>query len=124
MSNDTAYWLSSVPSPADIAVPLDALFDALSHSYRRSMLALLQASSAVHVEDVVAHVAAAVRPRDGESPEDVRARVATAIHHVHLPKLAATDLVAYDRESGTVAATNATAAAEPFLEIVSEYEDA
>lgn len=124
MPHDTAYWIGSVPSPADIAVPPDALFDALAHSYRRSTLALLRGSSTVHVDDVVAHVAANVRPGDDESPDDVHSRVATAIHHVHLPKLAAVDLVAYDRESGTVAATDATDAAEPFLGIVSEYADA
>lgn len=124
MPHDTAYWIDSVPSPVDAAVPPDALFDALSHSYRRSTLGLLQQSSTAHVDDVVAHVAATVRTRDDESPEDVHAHVATAIRHVHLPKLAAADLVAYDRESGAVTATDATDVAEPFLEVVSGYADA
>lgn len=47
-------------------------------------------------------------------------QVATGLHHVHLPKLEDAGLVFWDREDGSIAATDRTATAAHALDVVDE----
>ncbi|WP_115865105.1 DUF7344 domain-containing protein [Halorussus litoreus] len=99
---------------ADSDAPLDSLFDALSNERRRAVVSFLKSSDddAVALSELVEHVVShdeqilsdneqttACGADDGS---DDRETVATALHHVHLPKLADAGLLDYDAGSNTV----------------------
>lgn len=74
---------------------LDTVFELLASSRRRSALYVLYRSDgSVALSDLVAEVAS----MEEVAPE----RVATALHQVHLPKLADAGVVEYDAEDETV----------------------
>ena len=82
----------------------DALLDALSHRYRRFVVAALEDSGQpLALADLAADVAA----RDtAESPTIERIRtIKIELYHVHVPKLAETGLVAFDRDRNVVRST-------------------
>ncbi|WP_162224398.1 DUF7344 domain-containing protein [Halorussus amylolyticus] len=79
---------------------LDVLFDSLSHEYRRRLLYLLSdTDERVAVESLAERLAATELDVWNDDP----ARVAAALRHQHLPKLADANLVAYDPGARTVA---------------------
>lgn len=96
----------------------DALFDALAHPRRRYVLHSLRGS-----EDPtpVATLAAELAARESTAPAPDRSadgpdRIATALVHTHLPKMAHAGLVSYDEAGQTVSATDRTAEAQSHLE--------
>lgn len=83
-------------------VPVDEVHRLLASERRRDVLTYLVTRSAdvVPVEDVVDFVADREEPKPG--PGTARQRIATDIHHVHVPKLADADVVRFDPVAGTV----------------------
>lgn len=83
----------------------EMLFETLAHQRRRHVLDLLSdRSSPAALADLATDVAA--RETDataGEVSAGVKERVHAALYHVHVPKLAAVDLVRYDRDRNVVA---------------------
>lgn len=78
----------------------EALFGVLSHRRRRYALSYLQ-----DVNDDVAtlsELAEWMTTREADGRGDRHGTVATALHHVHLPKLVETGLIDYDARSETV----------------------
>lgn len=72
---------------------LDEMFDVLSDRRRRYVLyALRDADSAVEMDDIVSFVV----DRERIDTDGHRSQVRTALHHVHLPKLADVGAVEYD----------------------------
>ncbi|QLD88824.1 hypothetical protein HWV07_07160 [Natronomonas salina] len=78
----------------------DIALDVLADEYRRlAVEALFGRDGPIQIADLAAAVAEGIH--DG-TPEDSEREIATALHHVHLPKLADADLLDYDAESTTV----------------------
>lgn len=88
-------------TPTDQLSP-DTIHRLLANARRRALLSYLTSrpGEEVPVEDVVAVVAEAEHPDRG--PCSHRERIATDIHHVHLPKLASAEVVSFDPVAWTV----------------------
>ncbi len=81
----------------------DRLYRALASTRRRRLLYLLLEKGESTVENVVTVLTGWNATETGTMKEkDDREHIAISLEHVHLPLLAETDLVDYDRESGTV----------------------
>ncbi|MFP9190655.1 hypothetical protein ACLI4Q_03165 [Natrialbaceae archaeon A-CW1-1] len=97
-ASSTSKTLESEGAPTPEAVLL-----AVANDQRRAILRLLndadeQAMAVSELANVVAE-----HTLDGEPPTDAdRRRVHTALHHIHLPKLEDSGLVAYDSETNRV----------------------
>jgi hypothetical protein len=88
---------------------LDAVFEALSHPYRRHILLALAGASSPEVRrDPLTLVAADVDPDT----------LAIHLYHNHLPKLDGFGFVDWDRESETVARGHRIADVEPLLALL------
>lgn len=75
------------------------IFSVLAHEYRRSAVSYLARRDAtVSVGELVDAVADELDARGG----DDRARLAIALHHVHLPKMDAAGVVSYDHERDAI----------------------
>ena len=100
----------------------DTVFDILSNSRRRYVLYYLrQESGPIQLTDLAEHVAAWENETDIESMgEQERKRVYVSLYQTHIPKLADTGLVEYDKEAGTVALTEKRSTMDKYL---SEPED-
>ena len=100
----------------------DTVFDVLSNSRRRYVLYYLrQESEPIQLIDLAEHVAAWENETDIESLTDQeRKRVYVSLYQTHIPKLADTGVVTYDKEAGTVALTERRSAINKHL---SETED-
>ena len=80
------------------------LFDVLHNDRRRAVLECLRADGAAPVADVAERVAAEEGDTDSEGvPEQRRKSVYVSLYQNHLPRLERAGLVAYDRDSGTIA---------------------
>jgi hypothetical protein len=83
------------------------LFDLLSSGYRRAVIAALRENGRAGELELAAVVAGRLAgvPPDRVGPRE-RNRVRTGLVHVHLPKLAAANVVSWDRVSQTVGLTD------------------
>ena len=78
-------------------------FELLSHSYRRYVLHFLAThSNGVATRRELATVVSESVHDEGDSTEDELDRIATELHHVHLPKLADANVLDYDSRTGYV----------------------
>ena len=76
---------------------LNDLYDVLSDERRRAVLAALaETTPPVHTHTLARQVC----ERERDPPEEDRVRV--SLHHVHLPRLADSDLLEYDPERNEV----------------------
>lgn len=80
-------------------IGLDDLFEALGSRWRRCAVRHLAAQPTDSTADALVDDLLAMYA----TPTDDRQETRIAFHHAHLPKLAALDVVDYDREAGTVA---------------------
>lgn len=101
-------------------VEVDSVFAVLSNERRRRVLRHLfePRSSATVTELVDRLVTAELNGHD--RPEELTERITISLHHIHLPKLAESNLVDFDHESGEVTLNEAAAAIEPHLALVPE----
>jgi len=104
MSGDDANGCRHRPTlgaTAEAHESLDTAFRLVSNRLRRYVLYHLVASDGVsELEDVVDHVMD-LEAKAGESTHQ-RRTVVTALEHNHLPQLAETGVIDYDRRSGTI----------------------
>lgn len=91
--------------PGEETLSQDTVFDILSNARRRYVLYYLrQHTGPVQLTALAEHVAAWENETDVESlNEQERKRVYVSLYQTHVPKLADTGLVRYDKEAGTVA---------------------
>lgn len=102
-------------------IPVDELFDILSHPDCRTALDyLLRQDDPVDVNSVISHLTAMAAPRVGRQAGRSRARVATNFYHSCLPKLVDANMLEYDDENAEVEVLSAATAAEPYLDLVAE----
>ncbi|UPV76338.1 hypothetical protein M0R89_19445 (plasmid) [Halorussus limi] len=111
---------TTTPRSTD-AQSLDAVLSLLRKERRRHVLAVLsERNGPVSVRDLAAAVAARETEGDaGEISPETTGSVAATLHHVHLPKLADADAVAYDDEAGTATLAQAEGFT-PFLGLADE----
>jgi DNA-binding transcriptional ArsR family regulator len=86
----------------------DALFDALSHRYRRfALAALCGRDEPVALADLAVEVTEQETGEIGENLSKERAReIEISLYHVHVPKLDDTGIVEFDRDRNTVSVCN------------------
>lgn len=90
-----------------------SLFESLSNEHRRETVRfLLGRTDAVPVSTIADHLSDADRTT-GEG----RSEIEMLLVHCHLPKLAESGLVAFDREGRTVRPAKAMAQARPLLDL-------
>lgn len=100
---------------------VDDLFALLAQPGNRYILAyVVRSDGAVPYGDLVEYVVDMADPPEGVARNDFRERVATRLVHSNLPKLDDAGLVDYDATERTVAATDATGVAVPYLELAME----
>lgn len=103
--------------PAESTLDAAEAFDLLSNDRRRVLFALLpDDGSSVALRTAALHLVLR------ESPEDVPVvgaeafrRMATSLHHSHLPRLADLDVVEYDVDAGTIRRGVAAAELDAYL---------
>ncbi|WP_225334009.1 DUF7344 domain-containing protein [Halomicrobium urmianum] len=84
-----------------------ATLEALANERRQALLTCVAGKGPCELERVARLVAARERDcRPAAVPADVADDVATSLHHVHLPKLGAADLLHYDPEENVVVAVD------------------
>lgn len=102
----------------------DEVFTALSNQRRRNVILYLNDHAGdARVRDIAEQLAA--WENDLEIPEVTykqRKRVYTALHQSHLPKLADSGFIAYERDRGLVSLTEESRQLEIYLEVVSKNE--
>ncbi|WP_137285986.1 DUF7344 domain-containing protein [Halorussus salinisoli] len=105
------------------AQSLDTVLALLRNERRRHVLAALsERSGSVPVRELAEAVAAREIGTDIDADEissETAERVVASLHHLHLPKLADADAVAYDDEAGTVSLAQAEDFT-PFLRAIDE----
>lgn len=95
----------------------DTLFEALSHSHRRFVLQYLTARDG---SQTVSEMATALATWQTDQPAGDRSaagveKIESALHHHHLPKLAAASIIEYDPTGGTVTPGTRAAETTPYL---------
>ena len=105
-------------------LPVGAAFDALKHSHRRYVLYhLSDRSEGASVGELAERIADWEAEAAGEANGITdRERIAVALHHTHLPKLAEIGLIEHDRERDCITRREETADIEPYLEFAADYE--
>lgn len=104
--------------------PLDAVFDLLeNHRRRRTLAVLKRGDRRLTVNDLTKEIAvrefdALITDIPGEDVRDVN----LSLHHTHVPKIAAFDLVVHDRKRNTVEPTDHLERLEPHLSIATGGE--
>jgi hypothetical protein len=107
-------------------VDASTLFDLLTSDVRRRLLVVLCDRDSVRVPDELltrgeAQTASSPSGRDGSGAVSASLRrQTTQMHHVHLPKLADTGVVEWDRENGTVSRGPNFEAVEPTVRLLAE----
>lgn len=94
-------------SHPDAAQSREATLALLSDQRRRSVGSLLsERDSPIALRQLAAAVASREGGADtGEVSPETADAIATTLHHVHLPKLAAAGVIDYDAEANTVTST-------------------
>ncbi|RLM50312.1 hypothetical protein [Halorubrum sp. Atlit-28R] len=112
-------------SSRDAAGPSrDEVFSALSNARRRNVIKYLKTNgSEARVRDIAEQLAAWENDVEiNEVTYKQRKRVYTALHQSHLPKLAESGFIDYERDRGLVSLTEESRQLEVYLEVVSENE--
>lgn len=80
-----------------VELPLSERYKLLAADHRRLTIDILaETTSTVELEELATEIAA--RKIDLSPDDDVTERVATSLHHIHLPKMADVGLLDYDPE--------------------------
>jgi hypothetical protein len=104
---------------------IDELFEMLSHPGRRYVLSyLLQEDDSIPTQELIEHVLSKTDPPSDLTEPQFRGQVAARLHHTHLPRLDAANLIAYDPDNQVVARTPHTQSVEPLLELALQYRSA
>lgn len=88
----------------------NGLYQALAHPRRRVVVSCLAPSAAsaggdvtaISLDELASEVATAEVPEGTDADEERRRRVRISLHHCHLPKLDALDVLEYDSADQTV----------------------
>lgn len=111
------------PEQDTSSVTRDDVFEMLSNRRRRYVLHYLQASEETDLSTLAEQVAAWEHGLDvSELSADERKNVYTSLQQFHLPKLAETDIITFDKRSGHVELTDAASKLDIYLEVVDERD--
>lgn len=103
--------------------PIDRILLALSEPRCRYLLYYLEGEGDAYIEDVARFITACERDCDPDDvPEDHNDRVRRDLYHVHLPKLAASNIIDYDQRSGAMCFQSPPEELSQFLQLASSVE--
>lgn len=105
-------------------IALGEVLDCLTSSRRRHILYYLQEHEVVDVDELATQIAS----REGDIPpqevtSDHHERIATSLVHTHLPKLADTELIEYDRRSNAIRYANSPSILDKILQLLAQLEN-
>lgn len=88
-------------------LPYDAVCDLLSHEYRRICIVCLATNDQLLTLDRLANEIASYEHKTDstEIPPLAIQQIQVALDHTHLPRLAAANVIAYDRDNDLIQAT-------------------
>jgi hypothetical protein len=95
--------------------PVSRCLGALAHPYRRVVLYYLREHERASLDALAACVAGWTASGPGTKPAADAETVRTALHHVHLPKLADVGLLTYDAETRRATLEPLSPTADRFL---------
>ena len=105
-------------------ITLDTVFDCLRHPRRRFVLYYLRECEVVTMDELAEQIAAQETDTPPEEVDaDQRKPIETNLVHVHLPKLADTLIIEYDRRSNTIRHTELPQVLDEILCLIAQYED-
>lgn len=110
--------MSNEVPEVEVALSQDALFSLLSHTYRSTLLKILnEHEQPKPLADISEEVASAVTggPVQNADPEEID-RIYLDLYHTHVPKLAEADAVRYNQEDDLIVLTELGANIVTFLE--------
>lgn len=101
----------------DDALPADVAFELLTNQRRRHVLLILAQTSPLKLGDLAERIAAQEQDTSpAELTSKQRKSVYTSLYQTHLPKLAESGLVEYDRDRGVVALADRADLVGPYLQ--------
>lgn len=109
--------------PRDAPPPLDTVLDLLSNRTRRyALYCLYEAGGPLPLTEVAEQVT--VWDPSSPRPKGPAERLPAYrdLYHVHVPKLAAADVVTFERRDDTVELTRNATPLQPFLELTTEKD--
>ena len=98
---------------------LNELFEMLSHGVRRRILITVGRENPQDEDDVTSKSAA----NDHEEDDDALELLATQIYHTHLPKLADSGFIDWDRDEGQITRGPRFDEIEPLLRLMDNHQD-
>lgn len=102
---------------------LEAIFKCLTDPQRRYILYYLQEHETATVDELARQIAAwETEQSPGDVSSEQRERIATALHHQHLPTLADALFIDYDQRSESIRYTEPPVLLEAFLRLAAEIE--
>lgn len=117
--------MSRETADADVSAKVDAIFGALSDVHRRYALYYLQDRGSATIDELATVLASWLGTCEDETavvtPAD-RERLLTELDDDHLPELADTAFVNYDREAGDVAVESLPEIVETILDLSLEQQ--
>lgn len=103
--------------------PIDRILLALSEPRCRYLLYYLEGEGDAYIEDVARFITACERSCDPDDvPDEHTERVRRDLYHVHLPKLAASNIIDYDQRSGAMCFQSPPEELSKFLQLASSVE--
>ncbi|MFC4451766.1 DUF7344 domain-containing protein [Halorussus aquaticus] len=109
-------------SHAPLEQSLDTIFELVRNPRRRHAISVLSdRESTLSASELAAAVAQRMDETGRDGPPATPDEVAESLHHVHLPKMADANVVAYDPETREVSLARADAVA-PFVEAAEDCQ--
>lgn len=101
---------------------LNQVYTALSSSRTRVMVSVLAGREVpMPLADLASDIAALEEDDDGRVPAaDLVHRIYASLYHIHVPKLAAIDVVTYDADRNTVALNDTSESTGELLKMLSQ----
>ncbi|WP_254544671.1 DUF7344 domain-containing protein [Halomarina pelagica] len=103
---------------------LENALNLLSHPYRRAILyCLIEADESLTQDKLAAQIGTWQESAAGGPSEEVHQQICIQLSHCHLPKLAAVNVIEYDKRHGDVVLADKVDDLQPLLDLIQPVDD-